>query len=151
MQGSKSREDYLEAIYLLSKDLAHVHQIDIARYMGVSQPAVEKAVRLLISSGYLRLDGLHIILTDDGETYAAKIYERHSTICNFLAMHGVDEEAADRDACEIEHILSDESFEMMSAWIRENKKDTGWVCPLTGRACDKADCDNPDCENRRRA
>ncbi|MCD8201712.1 MAG: metal-dependent transcriptional regulator [Clostridia bacterium] len=151
MQGSKSREDYLEVIFLLSKDLAHVHQIDIARYMGVSQPAVEKAVRLLVSSGYLKMDGLHIILTPEGEEYASRIYERHSTICNFLAMHGVDEDAADRDASEIEHFLSDESFEMMSSWIRENKKEIGWVCPLTGHICVKEDCDNPDCENRRRA
>ncbi len=147
MRGNKSREDYLEVIYLLSGDLAFVHQIDIARYMGVSQPAVEKAVKLLIQAGYLRMEGLHIYLTEEGRSYAARVYEKHSTICNFLAMHGVDEEIADRDACEIEHIISEESFSMMSEWVKEHRGE-GYVCPLTGRLCDDIGCDRPDCEKK---
>lgn len=121
MRHNQSGEDYLETILLLSENNQPVHRIDVARAAGVSQPAVQKAIKLLISQGYVCTDGMHIQLTESGKTYAAEVYERHCTIRRFLTLHGVPEEFADGDACEMEHIISEETYKMMLDYITENK------------------------------
>ncbi len=120
MTNHQSSEDYLETILLLSQELKYVHQIDVARRIGVSQPAVKKAMNLLIAGGYITMDGLHIRLTESGEKYAKEVYFRHCTIKSFLIGHGVSEQTADGDACEIEHIISSETIEMMKTWLENN-------------------------------
>lgn len=120
MKHNQSAEDYLEAILLLSKELEDVHQIEIARKMGVSQPAVQKALRALKGQGYIVTDGLHIHLTEQGKEYAEKVYHRHVTICKFLMAHGVECEVANADACEIEHCISERTFAAMEKFVDKN-------------------------------
>ena len=121
MKHNQSAEDYLETILLLSKELEDVHQIEIARKMGVSQPAVQKALRALKDKGYLVTDGLHIHLTEQGKEYAQRVYHMHITIREFLIARGVSFDVADVDACEIEHVISNESFEAIEKFMAENK------------------------------
>lgn len=121
MKHNQSEEDYLETILLLSKELDDVHQIEIARKIGVSQPAVQKALRLLKGKEYIVTDGLHIHLTPSGKDYAEKVYHMHCTIREFLIMHGVDFENADTDACEIEHCISSQTFAAMEEFVNKNK------------------------------
>lgn len=121
MKTNQSGEDYLEAILLLSKELEYVHQIEVARRLGVSQPAVLKALKILKANGYIETDGLHIHLTAPGKEYAEKVYHKHCTISRFLQLLGVDEESADCDACEIEHCISEASFKAMENFVNKNK------------------------------
>ncbi len=121
MKKNQSAEDYLETILLLSEKQENVHRIDIARAAGVSQPAVQKAVKILIDQGYVETDGMHIHLTESGKAYASAVYGRHCTIRTFLVMHGVDAETADNDACEMEHVISPATYEMMVAYTEKNK------------------------------
>ncbi|MDE6001289.1 MAG: metal-dependent transcriptional regulator [Clostridia bacterium] len=121
MKRNQSTEDYLETILLLSKESEFVHRVDVARREGVSQPAVQKAVKILQSSGFVECDGMHIYLTKKGEEYAARIYERHCTIRDFLIAHGVNELDANADACEMEHVVSEASFEMMREYVAKNR------------------------------
>lgn len=121
MKNNQSKEDYLEAILLLSGELDNVHQIEVARKMGVSQPAVQKALKILKSEGYIDTDGLHIHLTEGGKNYAERVYHRHCTIRKFLMMHGVNEEDADADACEMEHCVSAATFAAMERFVEEKK------------------------------
>ncbi|MGN1061097.1 MAG: metal-dependent transcriptional regulator [Candidatus Coproplasma sp.] len=121
MKHNQSAEDYLEAVLLLSNELEDVHQIEIARKMGVSQPAVQKALRVLKMQEYIVYDGLHIRLTEQGKKYAEKVYHRHCTIRQFLILHGVEYAAADTDACEIEHCISEQTFAAMEKFVEENK------------------------------
>lgn len=121
MKHNQSSEDYLECILLLSKESKFVHRVDVARRIGVSQPAVQKAIKILTASGYVECDGMHIYLTAKGESYAAEIYDRHCTVRDFLAMHGVEPAVADADACEMEHVISDKTFEMMKHYVKNNK------------------------------
>ena len=72
MKRNKSLEDYLESILLLSRENEFVHRVDVARSVGVSQPAVQKAVKILQNRGFVECDGLHIYLTSTGENYACK-------------------------------------------------------------------------------
>jgi Mn-dependent DtxR family transcriptional regulator len=123
MKHNQSSEDYLEAILLLSKELEYVHQIEVARKLGVSQPAVQKALRILKTNGYIQTDGLHIYLTERGKSYAENVYHRHCTIKQFLLLHGVNVNDAENDACEMEHAMSSATFAMMEEYVssREEK------------------------------
>lgn len=121
MKHNQSAEDYLETILLLSKELEDVHQIEIARKMGVSQPAVQKALRALKAKEYILTDGLHIHLTEQGKEYAESVYHRHITIRSFLIANGVEFNVADIDACEIEHVISQQTFEAIEKCAAKNK------------------------------
>lgn len=122
MKNNQSGEDYLETIFLLSGKQEAVHRIDVARAVGVSQPAVQKAIKILIAQGYVKTDGMHIQLTESGREYACSVYERHCTIRTFLQLFGVPEAVADSDACEMEHIISPETYAMMQNYIADNCK-----------------------------
>ena len=112
MQLQESCEMYLESIYVLSQKLNGVHSIDISEYMGYSKPSVSRAVGLLKKGGYIQIDEEnHINLTESGLEVARKIYERHTLLTAMLMNLGVPEEIALRDACKMEHAISDESLE----------------------------------------
>lgn len=119
MKHNQSNEDYLESILLLSRETEYVHRVDVARRIGVSQPAVQKALKILESEGYVEFDGLHIYLTEKGAEYAERVYERHCIIKKFLTMHGVNSADAESDACEMEHVISNSSFEMMKTYVNK--------------------------------
>lgn len=120
MKNNQSTEDYLEAILLLSRESDFVHRVDVARRTGVSQPAVQKAVKILEQSGLVECDGLHIYLTKKGEDYAQRIYERHCIIKKYLLLNGVNDGDADADACKMEHVISDATFSMMKNFVQKN-------------------------------
>ena len=117
---NQSKEDYLEAILLLSKNQQFVHQIDVARKIGVSQPAVQKALKNLKGEGLIEADGLHIYLTSKGASYAEEIYTKHCTLKKFLISLGVEEEIAEKDACQMEHALSLQTYQAIKNYV--NKK-----------------------------
>lgn len=114
---NQSREDYLEAILMLSHELDYVHQIDVARKLKVSQPAVQKALKILKADGYIGTDGLHIYLTEQGKAYAGSVYHKHCVITAFLTLHGVNGTDAECDACKLEHAVSDATFQMMEDYV----------------------------------
>ncbi|MBE6612923.1 MAG: metal-dependent transcriptional regulator [Ruminococcaceae bacterium] len=124
MPLQESGEMYLETIYILSRDNANVHSIDVGEYMGYSKPSVSRAVGLLKNGGYLTMaaDGV-LKLTEAGLELAEKIYERHTILTAMLVALGVDEETAAEDACRLEHAISDTSFEAIKRHMQ--KKNTG--------------------------
>ena len=110
---NQSGEDYLESILRLLETKAVVHRIDVAKRMGVSQAAVNKAVKILVANGHVYEDGKHLYLTELGKAYAQEIYARHCIIRDYLMQNGVSPATAETDACKLEHLLSDETFQMM--------------------------------------
>ena len=116
-----SAEDYLEAIYMQSMERGYVRSIDIANALGYSKPSVSVAMKQLEENGYIRRDGNRMLfLEEKGLAIAKRIYERHKTIAAILISLGVSEENADKDACKLEHDLSDESFDRIRAYIAAN-------------------------------
>ena len=112
MPIQESGEMYLETIYVLLKKSGTVRSIDICEQMGYSKPSISRAIGILKKGGYITVDRSGFIsLTPNGETLAKKIYERHTIITDFLVNLGVERERASEDACKMEHILSDDSFE----------------------------------------
>lgn len=110
---NQSEQDYLESILMLSRVQEVVHRIDVAKRMDVSQAAVNKAVKLLCEKGYVYEDGKHLYLTEQGKAYAEAVYEKHCIIKEFLIKYGVSTPTAEEDACHMEHLLSEETVEMM--------------------------------------
>ena len=114
MKLRASGEDYLETILVLHKKTDMVRSVDVARHMGVSKPSVCVAVNTLKDGGFLAMDEDHFLhLTDVGREVAEKIYERHCFFTEQLITAGVDPKTAEADACRIEHIISDESFDRL--------------------------------------
>ena len=112
MRLQESGEMYLESIYVLTKNNPHVRAIDVGEYMGYSKPSVSRAMGLLKSGGYVSVDESgYITLLPAGREVAEKIYERHTLLTSFLVRLGVPQDIASEDACRLEHVISDESFE----------------------------------------
>jgi Mn-dependent DtxR family transcriptional regulator len=112
MKMQESPEDYMEAILVLSKELGNVRSIDVANYLGYSKPSISVAMKRLRENGFVSTDDHgNLMLTGSGLAIALKIYERHIVLSQFLISIGVDEETAKKDACRMEHVISDVSFE----------------------------------------
>lgn len=107
----ESGEDYLERILILKEKNGSVRSIDIVSDMHFSKPSVSIAMKKLKENGYISIDKNGLIsLTEEGLAIAKKVYERHLLLTKALMLLGVNEEIAKKDACKIEHDLSEESF-----------------------------------------
>lgn len=124
MNLQESGEMYLETIYVLSAEIKNVRSIDICEHMGFSKPSVSRAIGLLKKGGYVVMDtNGYLTLTPLGKEIADKMYSRHKLLTEFLASLGVPYETAQKDACKIEHHISDESFDAIKCKMDgENKK-----------------------------
>lgn len=117
----ESGENYLETILLLKKKKGNVRSIDVARELGFSKPSVSRAVGLLKEDGFIETDkdGM-ILLTKDGLAMAERIYDRHQVLTKFLMNTAmVSKETAEKDACKIEHILSEETYQGIKKFGKE--------------------------------
>ena len=123
MKLHASGEDYLEAILVLHKEMGTVRSVDVARHMEVSKPSVCHAVATLRKGGFLLTDEDHFLhLTDLGREVAEATYEKHRFFTDRLIEAGVDPETAERDACRIEHVISEETFERLKVAYKLNEK-----------------------------
>lgn len=123
MELHESGQMYLETIHVLTQRVSLVRAIDVGEYLGYSKPSVSRALGILKKGGYLLVgeDGsLH--LTEQGQQEAEKLYERHTVLSGLLMTLGVDEQTATEDACRIEHVLSDKSFDAIQRYLKEQKK-----------------------------
>lgn len=120
MHLQESGEMYIETIYVLSNRQNGVRSIDVAEYMGYSKPSVSRAMGLLKQGGYVISDeDGFLVLTESGKAVAEKIFARHTTLARLLMKLGVSEETAAEDACKIEHVISDETFEAIKNYLRK--------------------------------
>ena len=112
MHLQESGEMYLETILVLTNQSPHVRAIDVGDYMGYSKPSVSRAMGLLKNGGYIKVDDNGFItLLEPGREVAEMIYERHTLLTQYLIRLGVSPEVAAEDACKLEHVISDESFQ----------------------------------------
>ena len=118
MRVQESKENYLEAILVLSKKDGFVRSVDVANYLEFSKPSVSVAMANLRNALLITVDengGIH--LTDAGRAMAEQVYERHIILTDFLQMLGVDEQTAADDACRVEHVISQISFEKIKEHV----------------------------------
>ncbi len=118
MKGNESKENYLETILILKKELGNVRSIDVARKMNFSKPSISKAMSILKSEKLIVMDENGFInFTEEGDIFANKVYKKHLAIKELLMKLGVSEEVASVDACRIEHCISDETFEKIQIFL----------------------------------
>ncbi len=120
MNKTESREDYLETILLLMKKRGSVRSVDIANELGYSKPSISRAIGILKEHEYIKVDTSgHISFTEEGLALAESVYDRHQNIRRFLVeVLGISEKNAEQDACKMEHILSDETYEKLKNFKR---------------------------------
>ncbi len=112
MKIHESAENYLETILMIKNKKGSVRSIDIANELEFSKPSVSVAMKNLRENGFIEVDqNGYITLLESGKEIADRMYERHTTLSNWLISLGVDEKIAVEDACRIEHVISTESFE----------------------------------------
>ena len=117
----ESGQMYLETIYILSQRMARVRAIDVGEELGFSKPSVSRALGILKRGGYVESDESgSLTLTEAGLEVAQMIYERHEVLTKLLLKLGVSEDTAAEDACRMEHVISNESFEAMRRFAEEN-------------------------------
>jgi len=120
MNINESAENYLETILMLSKKLPVVRSVDIANELGFKKSSVSIAMKNLRENHHITVsDAGFIFLTDSGREIAEMIYERHELISNWLMRIGVSEETALEDACKMEHVISQESFDAIKKFIAQ--------------------------------
>lgn len=96
-----------------------VRAVDVADKMNVSKTSVNKAVNVLREKGFVEQERYgDITLTDDGVIYGSKVLDRHNALTKFLNKAlGIDDETAEDEACQMEHAISDDSFEKWLSFI----------------------------------
>ena len=98
LQTGESREDYLETILILKMSRGAVRSI----------------------AGLITMDKHGWInFTEAGQKLAEQVYERHRLLTEFLVILGVDAQIAEHDACRIEHVISEESFEQIKQYVAD--------------------------------
>lgn len=124
-QMYESGEDYIETIYRLKRKNGFVRSVDVARELGYSRPSVSRAVSILKKDGYLVMDtDGELELTVKGKRKAAKVYDRHKTLTKFLMKTaGVSAKTAENDACRIEHIISETTFNGIKKYMKSNSSE----------------------------
>ncbi len=124
MKILESAENYLETILILRQRNGSVRSIDIANELEYSKPSVSNAMKSLRQKDLITMDTSGLIeLTQKGEQIAQDVYEKHILLGKFLMMIGVSEEVAKADACRIEHVISEETFEKIKEHINKIKSE----------------------------
>ncbi len=123
MKIQQSAENYLETILMLTQKSGSVRSIDIANELGFSKPSVSIAMKNLRENGYIDVmgDG-SIVLLPPGKEIAETLYMRHTVLTECLTLLGVSKETAAEDACKVEHILSEESFNAIKNHLSKFKE-----------------------------
>jgi DtxR family Mn-dependent transcriptional regulator len=120
---TQSLEDYLEMVSFLA-DEGEVRVTDIATRLGVSKPSVLTALKTLEAQGFLEHERYRTVsLTKKGVQQSAEIRDRHTFLTIFLQdVVGVSPVTAEKDACKMEHLLSDETLKKMKALSRKKRE-----------------------------
>lgn len=127
---SPSLEDYLEAVF----DLGSPARVSsIARRLKVAKASVTQAVQRLVDKGLVECARYgRVSLTTQGLKLARKVRNRHDTLVTFFKdILGVPAAVAERDACALEHGLSDVTAELLADYTvtvvrrRKSRSPTG--------------------------
>lgn len=114
---NESAENYLETILMLSEVLPAVRSVDVANELSFKKSSVSVAMKNLREKNHIHVtEEGHIVLTESGRTIAEMIRERHQILKALLVKLGVPEDTASEDACKLEHVLSQESYEALKRW-----------------------------------
>ena len=123
MKIGESRENYLEMILMLQNTGIKVRSTDVAKALDFSKPSVSRAVGILKEDGYIEVqDDGELTFTNEGEKLAKLVYDRHCTLRTFFENIGVDHETANDDACRVEHVISQVTFDKIKELVNKGNE-----------------------------
>ena len=121
----RTKEDCMAAIYVLGKSRKIVRSVDVANKLGITKPSVSVMLRALEEEGFVKKapaeDLYELTLTEKGREFAQQLHERRCFFTDLLVWAGVSQEAAEKEACELEHALSQESFHLVRAAVERQR------------------------------
>ena len=121
MRTRESEEMYLETILLLKQKSTNVHSVDVVGELNYAKSSVSRGMNLLVKNGYITMDRVTGVIefTEKGREKAQNIYERHLVLTKALEKIGASAEMAEENACRIEHVISEEMFEIIKKFVNE--------------------------------
>jgi len=120
MKLQESGENYLETILILEKRNGIARSVDVANELGFSKPSVSRAMSVLKEAGYVKVGQINqLVLTETGRAVAEKVYHKHCVLKQFLMQIGVEEQIAAKDACRMEHVISEQTLECILKHMEE--------------------------------
>lgn len=122
MRTRESEEMYLETILLLKQKSTNVHSVDVVGELNYAKSSVSRGMNLLVKNGYITMDRVTGVIefTEKGREKAQNIYERHRVLTKALEKIGASAEMAEENACRIEHVISEEMFEIIKKFVNES-------------------------------
>ena len=120
MRNNQSKEDYLKAVLTIRKLKGSCRSVDVAEHLQLTKASISRAVARLSKDGLLEknYDG-QLYLTEAGQKRADEVEERYELLYQIFLNLGLSEEKADKDACNIEHCVSEETYEKLLAWYQK--------------------------------
>jgi len=120
---SFTMENYLEAIYELSREGTGARITDIAERLGVSKASTNSAMATLAEKGLIIYEKYkEVNLTPKGLKLAEHTSNKHRVIKKFLCnVLDVSPSVAETDACAIEHVISNDSIAAMKEFMQKDK------------------------------
>ena len=120
----ESTEDYLETILILQRRNHIVRSIDIVNEMNFSKPSISIAMKKLREQGLVEMDqNGYISLLPSGREIAERIYARHELLTRVLIAIGVEEPVASDEACRIEHVIDDDTYNKINSFYEKFMKE----------------------------
>ena len=121
MLTRESEEMYLETILVLKQKSTKVHSVDVVGELNYAKSSVSRGMNLLVKNGYITLDRVTGVIefTEKGREKANNIYERHRVLTKALEKIGASAEMAEEKACSIEHVISEDMFEIIKKFVNE--------------------------------
>ncbi|MFO7991035.1 MAG: metal-dependent transcriptional regulator [Thermoplasmata archaeon] len=114
----KREEEYIEAIYDVVNDKGYAKVKDISDILDVNLSSVTEMFQKLDDKGYINYRKYSgVTLTEKGEEKAVELSEKHKVLRDFFIYLGVDEEIADEDACNIEHVVKKETMDRLTKFV----------------------------------
>lgn len=117
----ESLEDYIEVVYDLHNELGIARISDISSRLNLSKPSVNAAIKKLVKLGLVTHEPYKDIeLTETGKVFAANVRHKHNVLLHFLVdLLGVNPTLAEKEACSIEHSVSDDTMSKLEAFINK--------------------------------
>ena len=112
-------EDYLESMYHIEMTRDRIRVKDVAEHLNVSPPSVTEVVHKLEKLGFVVHETYgHIKLTKKGRKIGKEVNGRHKMLTQFLSdILKIDPQTAERDACQMEHVLSKHTLKRLIKFI----------------------------------
>lgn len=111
-------QNYLEIIFILYQKQETVRNIDIAGELNLARATVTQMLRNLEKKGYIEYKEDKIVrFTKEGEMIAEKLYKKHVYLTKVLKHMGIEDDIAEKEACQIEHAISDNSFKKIKKYF----------------------------------